>query len=645
MKLIRITLHNAFSYKDATLNFSEHPFLLLKGDNGSGKTSLFEAICFALYGQTIKMGNTKDEIIRLGQKEGWCELEFEVGGSVYCVKRIRTKSSGKIRITKDGKKVHVKSLKQGDSYLVELVGVPYSVFAQSAIYGQGDNQRFVNTPDSERKRFLSDVLSLGKLKVAYERARDIHKDFEARADKSLARIEALTESVNSYTPTLASIERRGISTRLKNLRHRIQTTSQKRDSVSKQLVRSGNKKEQLDVLEEEIAAKKRKLAGLEGPGCDTETLKARIAATKSSITEIQHVMVGLNEAINYGNAKINSITEDISRNEKKIDMAESGFCPECDREYDDPRNTIIKLEGEINDSKGVLRSLQKDVSDMLEERSTHEARLAMLNNELTGFVDRLSESGDYFATKTTLDELRAKRDKLMEGSNPLDIEDLSSELQQLTKWLDSARSDAEKLVSRLNELARVKTNCLEIEKETKKLEQYKHFVAQAERLMNVFSKSGVQHKLVELVLPEFEELTNKYLQTIDNSGLSVEYRGFQKNKDGSVRDKLDVLVCKGQEVRKFESFSGGEKKRVLVASSLAEADIVARYTLLDFFLADEPFSELDEAGKFGLARLFEFLRERFGNVAVITHDERVQGIFTDVLGIQKRGGVSVICEN
>ena len=63
MNPIRIKLEGFMSYRNETeLNFEDKPIWVLTGDNGSGKSAIFDAVTFALYGKTQRSVNNSDMI-------------------------------------------------------------------------------------------------------------------------------------------------------------------------------------------------------------------------------------------------------------------------------------------------------------------------------------------------------------------------------------------------------------------------------------------------------------------------------------------------------------------------------------------------------------------------------------------------------
>ena len=86
-----LKLTNFMPYRNAELNFSGIHIGCLTGDNGAGKSSILDAITWALWGRS--RSKRDDELVHQGQTEMQVEFTFALGGNVYRV--IRARKAGK----------------------------------------------------------------------------------------------------------------------------------------------------------------------------------------------------------------------------------------------------------------------------------------------------------------------------------------------------------------------------------------------------------------------------------------------------------------------------------------------------------------------------------------------------------------------
>ena len=197
MKLLNLTIHNIASITDATIGFQEKPLadskiFLISGITGSGKSTILDAICLALYQKTPRMENTKmsgeamaDDQATNGDKlrvddtrllmrrntgEAWAKLEFEGGdGRKYCaqwgVRRARNKKSGAIQkvewsLTDLEKNEQWTKKADIESKIKEIVGLDFTQFCRTTMLAQGEFTKFLNSNNDEKSAILEKILGV-----------------------------------------------------------------------------------------------------------------------------------------------------------------------------------------------------------------------------------------------------------------------------------------------------------------------------------------------------------------------------------------------------------------------------------------------------------------------------------------------------
>lgn len=144
---------------------------LVTGDTGAGKTTLFDAITFALFGEAS--GNTRDaDMLRskyaLPETQTYVELVFFYAGKTYTVRRnpeytrpktrgdgTTTESASALLTLPDGSVVT--KIKDVDKKIVEILGVTRDQFSQVAMIAQGDFLKLLLASTEERKRIFQKI--------------------------------------------------------------------------------------------------------------------------------------------------------------------------------------------------------------------------------------------------------------------------------------------------------------------------------------------------------------------------------------------------------------------------------------------------------------------------------------------------------
>src|SRR5437879_154648 len=175
MQLLRLRLVNFRQHADTELEFGPGITGII-GPNGSGKTSILEAIAWALYGVQAVRGD-KDSIRRLGAKGRAgveVDLEFRLGAHEYRVKRGLSTAV----LHQDGQ-VIANSLKAVTDKLERTLGMTHDEFFNTYFTGQKELAVMAALGKTERAAFLSRVLGYERLREAQERVREVRNGVAA----------------------------------------------------------------------------------------------------------------------------------------------------------------------------------------------------------------------------------------------------------------------------------------------------------------------------------------------------------------------------------------------------------------------------------------------------------------------------------
>src|SRR5216117_1130783 len=175
MQLLRLRLVNFRQHADTELEFGPGITGII-GPNGSGKTSILEAIAWALYGVQAVRGD-KDSIRRLGAKGRAgveVDLEFRLGAHEYRVKRGLYTAV----LHQDGQ-VIANSLKAVTDKLERTLGMTHDEFFNTYFTGQKELAVMAALGKTERAAFLSRVLGYERLREAQERVREVRNGVAA----------------------------------------------------------------------------------------------------------------------------------------------------------------------------------------------------------------------------------------------------------------------------------------------------------------------------------------------------------------------------------------------------------------------------------------------------------------------------------
>ena len=176
MKPLKLTMSAFGSYAGKNvIDFTgqQQGIFLITGDTGAGKTTIFDAITYALYNQTSggeRNGNMMRSQYAKPETETYVELEFLYRGQTYCVRRnpdykiTKTLKNGRIREQKVPHSVEL-TLPDGtvfpekknatDAKIIEILGLTADQFSQIVMIAQGDFLKLLYTKSDERKMIFS----------------------------------------------------------------------------------------------------------------------------------------------------------------------------------------------------------------------------------------------------------------------------------------------------------------------------------------------------------------------------------------------------------------------------------------------------------------------------------------------------------
>ncbi|MUG90984.1 exonuclease subunit SbcC [Scytonema sp. UIC 10036] len=196
----QLTLKNFLSYRDAILDFRGLHTACICGSNGAGKSSLLEAITWAMWGESRAV--SEDDVIHTGSKDVRVDFIFETNQQNYRVIRTRQRggNSGlefQIETPNGFRPLTGKGLRATQDIILEHIKLDYDTFINSAYLRQGRADEFMLKRPNERKEILAELLKLNQYDELEERAKDLSRQFKARAEELERCLESLKNQLLS----------------------------------------------------------------------------------------------------------------------------------------------------------------------------------------------------------------------------------------------------------------------------------------------------------------------------------------------------------------------------------------------------------------------------------------------------------------
>lgn len=270
MKPIKLSIEGVFSYRtrqeiDFTKLSSEGIFGIF-GNTGSGKSSIVEAIIFALYGKIERVSGKQIDLINLQSNKAVIDFEFEVSGKAYRVVVNLTRTSSGHSTKKlfyqkqEGQYRAMEEKISGE----QLTGLSYDNFCRVVIIPQGKFQDFLTLTSGERTKMLKEIFPSLKKYDLSNTLRAMREETEGMQKEKMGQLNSYSEytieALNERKEQYAVVEQqyKDLEILIKNLKEDLDSRKTLFDAFKKQEELSQNFN-RLKLNEENIFALKDRL--------------------------------------------------------------------------------------------------------------------------------------------------------------------------------------------------------------------------------------------------------------------------------------------------------------------------------------------------------------------------------------------------
>jgi exonuclease SbcC len=498
MKPLKLKMCAFGSYaKETTIDFtkSSQNLFLITGDTGAGKTTIFDAIVFALYGQASSTENKKDGVMLQSQFASYDEtpcVEFTFadsardGASIYKVKRIPRHLRPVKRKTKDGSPYTVNTgsveltlndetpyqERNVDEKIVEIVGLTREQFMQIAMIAQGEFMELLRAKTDDKKEIFRKLFNT----QIYEKIRSILEERKKEKEREIAVIKTrcqteashviLTEDYEQYNDLMAiqkEIEKGNISQLvdyLKLLSEYCEYMDRKLSEIDSEWAKA---KSDLDTAKEKYAKAQPLIKAFEAYEKTSKELE-NLQAKTSEINEKTTLASKLGNA--YDLLPVYRLLTDAYSETKDISdklKAKQEQLPELTKNSENAQKDFDAVKTEYEKEKKSLHELLQKVSEavsLFDRKDKAQAELAekdKLNNNL-----KLKKAK---ATANS-EKLKAEHEKLLttiEGYGDIGAKKAASEAELLR--LNEIGKNIEKLENLKSNIEAENSNLKAIQKD------------------------------------------------------------------------------------------------------------------------------------------------------------------------------------
>lgn len=655
--ITRISLKNWKSHLNSEFRFNKGVNAIV-GIMGSGKTSIVQALTFALFGTFPALQSRKisidDLIMKKPQKKSKAEisLDFQVDGKTYTVKRVieAGKRTTHAEIRKDGKLVEVNP--QGVNRIVQdVLQMDYELFSRAVYSEQNNIDYFLTIPRGQRMQHIDRMLKLDRFeKVREESVSLSNRISQGRTEKSklLSELEKenLEDRIKDTSWELKELEKEEklMETDLEIVKSDAEEMSKNVNDFDGMEERMNKMKIEIESvgsrakeIEENLKSRMEKMKGMEPDDVPKklEKVQKEIETLEEEMEKEKQELEGGRNSIASLNAEIRNIKEQISDMERLGDK-----CPVCESDITESkrrkmtdvrkgkemvlRNKVNSLADELEKSKKHIKLLEEQVK----ERVVSREKLDSLLEDMDYIKDMQERRKGYIERES---EIEKQLEAIKKGLGDTDIKSLREELQETI----AKQREIIARLSGLKEKIRDKEGSLKDLKERgDMLKRYREGMKKDEEIADRLDT------FVKVLRMTQDQLREEFLKNV-NHAMKIIWKVLYPYADYSdirlVIDKDYVLQLKGSEgwISVEGTASGGE--RSIASLALRVAFSMALIPNLKWLILDEPTHNLDINA---IEQFGNVLRERMSNfveqVFLITHEERIsEGVLGSLYRLER----------
>ncbi|WP_368752263.1 AAA family ATPase [Klebsiella pneumoniae] len=637
MKFLTLEVENFMALANAKVELDQRGLVLIQGvnagdssaaSNGAGKSTLMNSLMWCIYGETSH-GVKGDDVLSTGhEKNCRVKVTIEDEGKRYAIIRHRKHKEFKNRLIVRGEDGDMTKGKDSltQEFVERLIGASKEVFMASIYASQEAMPDLPGMSDKNLKTIVEEAAGVDRLTKAYAIARERANAAAARMETIKTKMDACLSLVESAQNELESAKtsseawERDRSERLDVARADLVGAEVTLTEVEMEL---RSLPEQIRDTENAIGKEREKLASKEEHDAKLVKVRGAITDIRASIRITENIQ---KEAMQRARAfKVKA---------EEVNTKVGEPCPTCGKAYCVEDLSTVKesfveqARSEISQAQASATSVAK-YQEHLEKALKIESSLVASTPDVSAIISRIEQLTKELGT------LR-HREKEVVAVEAL-VARARSEVDRITKETNPFLA----VIKRHEEsLAANKSNYGVLKTELKNIQEQALLLDKARQ---VYSPAGVRSHILTSVTPFLNAQTAEYLNTLSDGNIVAEWSTMESTKKGEWRDKFNISVRKIGASKTFQTLSGGEKRKVRIACSLALQDLVASRASknIELFIGDEIDDALDTAGLERLMGILEAKARERGTVMIISHKE-MKSWFRETITVEVKEGRSYV---
>jgi exonuclease SbcC len=458
---LTLSLTGFLSYRDLVeIDFTHFDLACISGHNGAGKSSLLDAITWALFGQARKTG---EALLHTAAPAAEVIFTFQYEGNVYRVQR--TLPRGKTTILEfhihqapdasistvnnqqssisnhqSWKPLTERTLRDTQFRIEQMLRLDYDTFVNASFFLQGKADQFTQQRPGDRKRILASILGLDAWGTYKQRAAERRKSVEGEINAVDGRLMEITAELGEEDQRKAHLSI--LNAQLSTVEKSRQTQEKNLDNVRKMAAALVEQRKLVEALARQVDTSSRQLADLD------MRMQAR-QVDRQSFAEVMERAVPIRQAYEaWQQARLDLEKWEATAGQfREQEKRRQPFLDELNAD----RARLLQEQDNLLSQQSAVSAQQPVISDLLSQIQDLERQIAALNAQLderSAIENQLDQARQRQAEakaenprlKAEMDELKAHIDQLsvVEGAvcplcgQPLDEMDRQKHIADLT---------------------------------------------------------------------------------------------------------------------------------------------------------------------------------------------------------------------
>ena len=574
MIFTRLKLNNFKSHEHSVIGF-DRGISVIVGENGAGKSTILEAISFALFKQHT--AKKIDDLVRNTANAMSVELEFTSNNRDYKIvreKKSTLKSSLFKRTSADGGYVHVCT---GDREVAnevrQILDIDSDLFLNAIYIRQGEIAELVDKTPAEKKQLIGKLLGIDSLEKAWKNLLPFITNYESQLSELKGKLFNSTELSESYQKKKAELE--SLKQRGHELEEQINEVNGLLDDISENKRNMEREKEIYDAQIINLENEEKTYAKLEEDKHRVQESLDKIRESEEEIDRLEKYVSKLDVYLDFEKSvsSIQKLKEEEGEIEDKIDSIANQ--KEIVASKKEGYNKYLASDEEINKLNNQKNNFEKELATMAKLEKDKKDLLMGIEEERNDIEKFFSKSKDKLDDFGLDQEKLAKIDDFshLESATNEFIEETSEKIESISGEIIAKNEDivvfnqnikaCEKPLKELEDIDNKCPVCRSDISSYQKKELSKHYRSEIDENAKLISQNEESVRLLTKNKNSFEEkLTN--LQ--DLSKRIIEY----KQKFEHLQNELIRLNKMDEELESKEYISNKLGELILVIANKKE---------------------------------------------------------------------------